>query len=87
MADATNAQWARMTVGDLKVMLSALTNEGLVNDETLVVVDSDPEGNGLNVLRQAYDVGSVEFGRGGQIEDFVSGEDKPAATLWLGVGY
>jgi len=79
--------WARMDVGSLLDILNALLAQGDVTRDTLVVVDSDPEGNGMHPIRQAFGLGTLEFGRSGQIEDFNDSDDKPAATMWLGVGY
>ena len=84
---ADHPEWQRLTVGSLRAMLDDMVKDGDITDDTLIVVDSDPEGNSLHPLRTAAGLGSLEFGPAGRIEDFIDSDIRPAATLWIGVGY
>lgn len=77
--------WTRMTVRRLTEWLSAAHDSGEIDDDTIIFVDSDPEGNGLHPMRAAASL--VAVGPDGSMDEEATEVTLPAKAVWFGVGY
>jgi hypothetical protein len=86
-------EWQRMTVGKLRLWLKEAVESGVCTDDSVVFVDSDPEGNDTNPMRVAAEPAAVrteEIHKGTFVEvidDSASFVELPAKAVWFGVGY
>lgn len=84
-------EWTRMTVGRLKLALDEALEEGVVTSDSVVFVDSDPEGNQSHPMRAISSPVVLKPGRyqGDQpiIDESATTVAVPAAGIWFGVGY
>ncbi len=77
--------WERMTVGRLRRWLDEGIESGALKDEWVVMVDSDPEGNGTHPVRAQFYLGRLIEHGAGVHPDFDQGP--PATAVLFGVGY
>lgn len=85
--------WSRMTVGRLTEWLLAALKTGEITPDTLVFVDSDPEGNSTHPMRAAASLVPLTEGpltawdAGPVIDEEKTSVELPAKGVWFGVGY